>query len=130
METILRKKFSMETITPSVRVSRQGRHIELDVLAYANGLINTAVVVEVKSHARQESISQLINHLQSFSTFFPEHKDKTLYRILAAVDISDALREEVLQAGLYVARIQDDIFELDIPATFQPKQWQAFAVNS
>ncbi|WLT38553.1 hypothetical protein NON20_01415 [Synechocystis sp. B12] len=32
--------------------------------------MNTAIVVEVKSHARQESIGQLITHLQRFREFF------------------------------------------------------------
>ncbi|QHV00876.1 DUF3782 domain-containing protein [Synechocystis sp. CACIAM 05] len=123
METILYEKFAMEVVTPSVRVSKQGKHIELDVLAYANGEVNTAIVVEVKSHARQESIGQLISHLQRFREFFPEHGDKKLYGILAAVDLSNALREEVLKAGLYVARIRGEIFELDTPPTFQPKAW-------
>jgi len=123
METILYEKFAMEVVTPSVRASKQGKHIELDVLAYANGDVNTAIVVEVKSHARQESIGQLISHLQRFREFFPEHQDKKLYGILAAVDLSNALREEVLKAGLYVARIHDEIFELDTPATFQPRAW-------
>ncbi|WLT36829.1 tektin family protein [Synechocystis sp. B12] len=123
METILFEKFGMEVVTPSARVSKQGKHIELDVLAYANGEVNTAIVVEVKSHARPESITQLIKHLQQFREFFPEHQDKKLYGILAAVDLSNALREEVLKAGLYAARIRDEIFELDIPATFQPRVW-------
>lgn len=33
----------------------------------------------------------------------------------------DALKERVLQAGFYVARIHDDEFELDVPADFKPK---------
>ncbi|MBE9240637.1 DUF3782 domain-containing protein [Synechocystis salina] len=123
METILREKFGMEVVTPSVRVSKQGKHIELDVMAYANGDVKTAIVVEVKSHARSESIGQLINHLQCFREFFPEHQDKKLYGILAAVDLSNAVKEEVLKAGLYTARIRDEIFELDTPATFQPRVW-------
>ncbi|WP_223342493.1 MULTISPECIES: hypothetical protein [unclassified Synechocystis] len=92
-------------------------------MAYANGDVKTAIVVEVKSHARPESIGQLINHLQRFREFFPEHQDKKLYGIFAAVDLSNALREEVLKAGLYAARIRDEIFELDTPATFQPRVW-------
>lgn len=123
METILFEQFGMEVVTPSARVSKQGKHIELDVLAYANGEVNTAIVVEVKSHARPESITQLIKHLHQFREFFPEHKDKKLYGILAAVDLSNAVREEVLKAGLYAARIRDEVFELDTPATFQPRDW-------
>jgi hypothetical protein len=123
METILRQQFGMEVISPSVRVSKEGQHMEIDVLAYANGELNTAYIVEVKSHAREESITQLKSVLQRFRTFFPEHKDKKLYGILAAVDLSNELREKILQEGLYVARIQDQVFELDIPDNFQPQPY-------
>jgi hypothetical protein len=92
METILRQQFGMEVVSPSVRVSKEGLHIEIDVLAYTNGQLNTAYIVEVKSHAREESIAQLKDILQCFRIFFPEHKDKKLYGILAAVDLSNELR--------------------------------------
>ncbi|UXE61907.1 MAG: DUF3782 domain-containing protein [Woronichinia naegeliana WA131] len=123
MEKILRQRFGMETTSPSVRVSKGGQHIEIDVLAYANGELNTAYIVEVKSHAREESITQLKSILQRFRAFFPEHKDKQLYGILAAVDMSPDLREKTLQEGFYVARIHDQVFELDIPENFQPQRY-------
>ncbi|MBE9239120.1 DUF3782 domain-containing protein, partial [Anabaena aphanizomenioides LEGE 00250] len=41
----------------------------------------------------------------------------------AAVDMSAQLREKALQAGLYVARIQDEVFELDTPPSFHPRAW-------
>ena len=123
METILRQRFGMEVISPSVRVSKEGKHIEIDVLAYTNGDLNTAYIVEVKSHAREDSITQLKNILQRFRTFFPEHKDKQLYGILAAVDMSPELRQKTLQEGFYVARIHDQVFELDTPENFQPQSY-------
>jgi hypothetical protein len=123
METILRQQFGMEVISPSVRVSKEGQHLEIDVLAYTNGELNTAYIVEVKSHARQEDITQLKSILQRFRRFFPEHKDKKLYGILAAVDLSPELREKILQEGLYVARIHDQVFELDIPDNFPPQTY-------
>jgi hypothetical protein len=121
METILRQRFGMEVVSPSVRVSKEGQHIEIDVLAYTNGNLNTAYIVEVKSHAREDSIIQLKSILQRFRTFFPEHKDKQLYGILAAVDMSPELRQKTLQEGFYVARIHDQVFELDTPENFQPQ---------
>jgi hypothetical protein len=121
METILRQRFGMEIISPSVRASKEGQHLEIDVLAYANGSINSAYIVEVKSHPREDSITQLKNILQRFRLFFPEHKDKQLYGILAAVDLSPNLREKILQEGLYVARIHDQVFELDSPENFCPQ---------
>jgi len=123
METILRQRFGMEVISPSVRASKEGQHLEIDVLAYSNGELNTAYIVEVKSHARQEDITQLKSILQRFRRFFPEHKDKKLYGILAAVDLSPELREKILQEGLYVARIHDQVFELDIPDNFPPQTY-------
>jgi hypothetical protein len=123
MEKILRKRFGMEIISPSVRASREGRHMEIDVLAYANSNLNTAYIVEVKSHAREESVTQLKSILQRFRDFFPEHKDKQLYGILAAVDMSPEVRQKTLQEGFYVARIHDQVFELDTPENFQPQSY-------
>jgi len=123
METILCQQFGMEIISPSVRVSKGGEHLEIDVLAYTNGEIKRAIVVDVQSHAREESITQLVNLLSRFRHFFPEHRNKQVYGILAAVDMSAQLRDKALQAGLYVARIQDEVFELDTPPSFTPRTW-------
>lgn len=123
MEKILQQRFGMEVISPSVRVSKGGEHLEIDVLAYANSDINQVYVVEVKSHVREEAITQIKNLLERFRTFFPEHKEKTIYGILAAVDISQSLRERVLREGIYVARIHDQVFEMDSPAGFRPKAY-------
>ena len=46
MEKILRRRFGVDTVASNVRVSRGDRHLELDVLAYANGEVNAAYVVE------------------------------------------------------------------------------------
>ena len=123
MSKILSERFGMEVVSPSVRVRKQGEHMEIDVLAYANSGINEAYIVEVKSHAREEAIEQLRQILERFRRFFPEHQDKTAYGILAAVDMPDGLREQILKAGFYVARIHDQVFELDVPANFRPKAY-------
>jgi len=121
MEKILRQRFGMKIVSPSVRASENGKHMEIDVLAYSNGDLNTAYIVEVKSHAREDSIAQLKSILQRFRIFFPEHKNKQLYGILAAVDMSPELRQKTLQEGFYVARIHDQVFELDTPENFHPQ---------
>ncbi|MEB3312884.1 MAG: DUF3782 domain-containing protein [Cyanobacteriota bacterium] len=85
MEAILQQRFGMTVVTPRVRAKQNGEQLEIDVLAYANGDINAAFVVEVKSHPRQEAIAQLKTTLSRFRDFFPEHQGKQLYGILAAV---------------------------------------------
>jgi len=52
---------------------------------------------------------------------FPEHADKKLFGIIAAVDMSEILKKRVLEAGFYVARIQDETFSLESPSGFQAK---------
>ena len=48
MTKILTEQFGMTTINPSVRVrDKNGNEQEIDVLAYANGKLNTAFIVEV-----------------------------------------------------------------------------------
>ena len=124
MEVVLREQFGIEIIFPSVRIYKKGEEqMRIDLLAYANAPINTAYVVDVKNHPVEESITQLKSILQRFHLFFPEHKDKRLYGILASVDLSNQLRAKILQEGFYVARIHDQVFELDIPDNFQPRTY-------
>ena len=121
METILQQRFGMTVVMPRVRARQNGHHLEIDVLAYANGDINAAFLVEVKSHPREEAITQLKITLSQFRDFFPEHRDKQLYGILAAVDWSYPVKAQAIAEGLYVARIHDDVFDLEVEQDFQPR---------
>jgi hypothetical protein len=123
MQKILRQRFGVDTVSPSVRLRREGQHLEIDVLAYANGDINAAYVVEVKSHLKEKDIEQLLKILERFPAWFPEHRDKALYGILAAVDIPESLIPQVLAQGLYLARIHNDLFEMQVPDDFQPRRF-------
>ncbi len=111
----------MDTVAPSVRVSRGGQYLELDVLAYVNGAINAAYVVEVKSHLREEHIQQLLEILEQFADWFPEHRGKQLYGILAAVHIPAALRPRVLEQGLFTSPTSTTTCSnWKLPDDFQP----------
>jgi Protein of unknown function (DUF3782) len=121
MEAILQQRFGMTVVLPRVRAKQQGEHLEIDVLAYGNGDINAAFLVEVKSHPREEAITQLKTKLSRFPDFFPQHRDKQLYGILAAVDWPPALKAQAIGEGLYVARIHDDVFDLEVEPDFQPR---------
>ena len=123
MQKILQNRFKMEIISPSVRVKKNGKEMEVDVLAYANSAINEVYVVEVKSHLREEGIIQLQKMMKNLREFFPEHSDKKLYGILAAVDMSQRLKKRVLSLGFYTAKIHEEIFSLDIPADFKAKSY-------
>jgi len=123
MQKILQMQFKMEVISPSVRVHKNGKQIEIDVLAYANSSVNEIYVVEVKSHLREDGITQLQTIINNFRQFFPEHNDKKLYGMIAAVDMSDRLKKRLLSLGFYAAKIKEDIFSLDVPDDFKAKSF-------
>ena len=123
MAKILSERFKMEYVMPSVQIRKGGEAIEIDVLAYANSTVNEVYLVEVKSHAKEDAISQLQGLLSKFKTWFPEHKDKAVYGILSAVKIPKAVHDKAIKAGLYVANIHNDIFALDVPRDFQPARF-------
>jgi hypothetical protein len=125
MEKILRDRFKMNVILPRATSSLNGQMIEIDVMAYDNGSRNELYIVEVKSHLTQEGIDQILKTIEEFPKFFPTLRERTIYGILAAVDIPVNLRNEVLKKGLYLARIHDGTFELLTPKNFQPRAFTA-----
>lgn len=123
MQKILTEKFKMQYIAPRFIVRKNGETLELDVIAYSDGQVNEVYVVEVKSRLREMELEEVLINLERFPRFFPEHKDKALYGIVAAVDINEQMRKKVLNAGLYLALIRDDTFCLDVPEGFKPKRF-------
>ena len=123
MQKLLLEKFQMDTVAPRVIKRLNGRTMELDVLAYANGAANAAYIVEVKSHLRAEGVRQMQRTMQEFLDFFPEHRGKRVYGIIAAVDAPESVKQQALKAGLYLARIHDGNFKLDVPAGFCAKDF-------
>ena len=123
MERMLNERFAMENISPRHRVRRAGREQEYDVLAWANGQVNLAIVVEVKSRVRREAIAQLESQLDMLPQMLPELANKSRIGILAGVDWDAGVREQAQAAGLYTASIHDEIFALTTPEEFAPKHW-------
>jgi len=123
MQKILGQRFNMDVIAPRVRSRRNGHSLEVDVLAWSHAPDGDAYVVEVKSNLREEALGQMRKILRQLREFLPEHRDRKLHGILAAVDVPDDLREKVLSEGIYLARIHDDQFERQVPEGFKPRSF-------
>lgn len=122
MAKLLEGKFKMDSVAPRQRKRlKDGGHMEIDVLAYANGKVNAVCAVEVKSHLREESLNQMRSLLDNFFEYFPEHKGKRLFGILAFVDARPEVEAQAAAEGIYTARISDDTFTLTTPKGFRPK---------
>ena len=125
MTKILRQRFHMNVVMPRVLSHLNGRSFEVDVMAYSHAEESAVYIVEVKSRLRYEAIVQMKRTLQEFPDFFPLHRGKKVYGILAAVDAPAAVRQKALDEGIYLARIHDDEFEIDVPAGFKPRAFPA-----
>ncbi len=123
MERILMERFGMTTIMPRVRTRKDGEEIQIDVLAYANGTIDLAVVVEVKSRVKRDAVEQLRKVMVRFHEFYPEYRDKAVMGILAGIDWDRGVAEEAREAGFPTASIRDEMFELTTPEGFEARKW-------
>lgn len=123
LERILTERFGMENISPRHRVRRGKREQEYDVLAWVNGEINLAIIVEVKSRVERAAIEQLIRQLEQLPELMPELAGKARIGILAGVEWQPGVAEEAQSLGLMTATIHDEIFDLTVPEGFEPKRW-------
>lgn len=124
MGRVLRQRFGATHVGPRAKAYQNGSHMEVDVLGYANGATNTAVIVEIKSHLRDEHIEQILTTLERFPRYFPDHAQKRLYGILAGVHAPQSVCKLAMKNGLFVARITEDNFELAVPETFEGKDFR------
>ncbi len=118
---ILYEKFGVDTVVSDARARRNGHSLQIDAVGVTNGEVNKAYLVEIKSRLREDSLQQILKHLRSFVEFSPEHRGKTLYGLLAAVDVPEELEKRVLSQGIYLAKIHGDLFELVSPEGFEPQ---------
>ena len=125
IERILREEFDLdEFVTPAVRMRKEGREEEYDVLAYSNGGLNRGMIVEIKSKLRQEDIDQMKRKMSEVFFWLPEHREKTFYGMVTYVSGHTDLKRQVLENGWYLARVGDEIFEMETPAGFEPKAYR------
>lgn len=123
LERILTKDFNLENIAYRYKARRNGDNMELDMLGISNGRENKVVVVEIKSQLRDADINDLVKTLKLFPKFFPEHKNKKLFGIIAAVGINDEQKRRAEKLGIYVVKISDEIFKLISKKDFKPKDF-------
>ena len=129
IDKVLRKQFGMETVSTRVRTRKGDKTQEIDVLGYANGAVNTVVLVEIKSHLRERDIDQIKKLVDNFAFFHPEHQGKKVLLIVAYVDATEEARDELTKMGIMLAHINDEVFQLANPEEFTPRDFsQAPAV--
>ncbi len=123
LERILLEDFGLDTVAPRIQRRQNGSFVELDVLAYSNGGKNMAVVVEIKSKLCDDDIKTFLKQLANFPQLFPEHRDKKLVGMIAAVGVTAEQKAAIERQGLYVVDVKDDVFTLASSKKFTPKDF-------
>jgi hypothetical protein len=117
----------MNLISSRVRIAKGDRCEEYDILACSNGELSRGMTVEVKNHLRLEDIAQMKRKMNESVHFLPGHRDKTFHGVVACVSGSAEAKKSVIANGWYLAHIGEDLFELEVPENFVPRDYTADA---
>ena len=120
---ILTEDFHLDTIAYRVRQRRNGTEQEFDMLGSTNGANQRIFLVEIKSHLTEAELKKFEQKLAEFFKFFPEHRGKALYGLIAAVDVGRGLEARAARRGIYLALAHDGTFALTSPAHFKPRKF-------
>jgi hypothetical protein len=123
MEKLLRQ-FGMNDVGLRRKFLRNGQTLEVDVFGWDNTRTRKeAYAVEVKSRLQKDAIERLLKTLAELPRFFSDLRDYHIYGVIAAVDIPENMRAEVLKRRLYLAQLADETFELLTPPHFKPQDY-------
>ncbi len=90
------------------------------MLAYSFKEVYVGTVAENLNNNHLKKMYQILN---KFPRYFPWHKGQALYGIIAAVNSTEQMKQQVFDAGIYLGWIRDDTFKLDVPKSFKAKRF-------
>jgi len=107
-------------VHPGVEAKRGGEGVEIDLLVVNDG---TLVAVECKSKLTQEHVDEHLNRMEKLKRLLPLYKNHQALGAVAAMVMSDAVKEYALGHGLFVLRQNGDSIEISNPEGFIPTVW-------
>jgi len=107
-------------VYPGVEAKRGGEAIEIDLLVVNDG---TLVAVECKSKLTQEHVDDHLSRMEKLKRLLPLYKSHQALGAVAAMVMSDAVKDYALGHGLFVLRQNGDSIEIGNPEGFTPTVW-------
>jgi len=107
-------------VYPGVEAKRGGEAIEIDLLVVNDG---TLVAVECKSKLTQEPVDEHLNRMEKLKRLLPLYKNHQALGAVAAMVMSDVVKDYALGHGLFVLRQNGDSIEIGNPEGFAPTVW-------
>ena len=94
--------------------------LEVDGWAKARNGSGAAYLVEVKSRFKPKHLRQVWRMVERFRQYKTDYRHRSVYPMLAVVEISDRHRELVWDSGVYLIDIADGVFRMgEVPANFK-----------
>lgn len=123
LEEMMQREFGVDQIMETRRFRRAGQEMELSLIGAYNGTTRTIVAAEVKSSLDRPQLDRFVKNLSRFFDFLPQFRGYKLYGILAAIEVADDIENLALAQGVYIARVNNDAFQLKQPQNFHPRDF-------
>jgi hypothetical protein len=107
-------------VYPEAASHRDGEDIEIDLLVVNDG---TLIAVECKSKLTQEHVDDHLQRMQKLKRLFPLYKNHQALGAVAAMVMSDSVKNYAQKQGLYVLCQNGECVEIGNSPTFKPKVW-------
>jgi len=124
MEKFNERGFTFTKIAQDCKMIEPGNPkavTEVDILL-ENG--DVVIAVEVKAKPKQADVDDHILRLEKLRQAADRRDDKRRYQgAIAGAIMSDAVREYILQMGLYVIEQTGDTVQINIPEGFTAREW-------
>lgn len=121
LEKLLFDQLGMRDLAHGHRVYRQGRQLVIGMLAWGAPERKEVIIVEEHRQFTAADIQELVEQIEQFPQFFPTQRDYKIYGLVAAREIPEELRQEVLQRGFYLVRTGRRTCKLQVPPGFKAK---------
>ena len=119
---VLNKLPGIEVYDYAARVKNKKRgNFEIDAVATGDHCV---VLMEARAHLRQESIAEFVRKFKSYLEYYPEHKNKRIYGLVAFLNIDSYAKELAIKKGLLILR--SDYLNKEIvnpPPEFTPRDF-------
>jgi len=120
MPRIIQEKFGfeLEEFSINIKFKKEGRNQEFDAVGIYKDFV---FLNSTKTTVRERDVLQLKQHIQDFPFWFPRHKGKKIYGILAGFDISESIVAYCEKEDFLIMGVGGDLMELLNSKNFMPK---------
>jgi hypothetical protein len=102
------------------RRRRNGQTYEYDAIARAGDL---AVLNYTKATLSSRDVDRFVEDIERFREIFPEHADRPIIGVLAALSVESSVLAYAEKTGLLVLGVGDQVMEVKNRPGFVPRRW-------